>query len=359
MILFESSGRRHGARVDVLSRCGHDIVVLENRLVRVAVSVSKGADIVELRHKSSDLDMLWDAPQVAYPLGDYVPPAPGSPFLDYFSGGWQEILPNGGAPCIYEGAALGQHGEVALLPWRAELISDTPERVEVAFSVRTHRTPFRLERRMALDGDRATIEITEEVVNEGRQTLHYMWGHHPGFGPPFLEPGAILELPGGTVSVPARPSRPGARLGPGASSTWPWGTGTDGKRVDLSEFPPLDSHADDDFHIEELPESWAALRNPRLGLGVALEWDPEAYPYVWVWIVSEGHSGYPYFGGLVHVAIEPFSSPIGSLVENIQRGTAPLLHPGERATATLSATIFQGAGRVTSVKDGVVSRSPD
>jgi hypothetical protein len=100
-------------------------------------------------------------------------------FLDYFTGGWQEILPNGGGPCTYRGAKLGQHGEVALLPWEADVVQDEEAGVAVRFIARTHRTPFRLERTLSLAGDGAAVRIDERLTYEGCEELAFMWGHHP------------------------------------------------------------------------------------------------------------------------------------------------------------------------------------
>ena len=89
------------------------MIVLENEVLRVTVLATKGADIIEFRYKPRDLDFLWHAPQPILPAGRGVPSsarAQGA-FLDYFPGGWQEILPNAGPATKYKGAELGQHGD--------------------------------------------------------------------------------------------------------------------------------------------------------------------------------------------------------------------------------------------------------
>jgi hypothetical protein len=341
------SRRAHGCRIDVFTRDGQTVVVLENGDVRVAVTPTKGADLTELRLKELDLDLLWHGPHRLYELGSYVPPRPSArgAFLDYFTGGWQEVLPNGGGPCTYKGADLGQHGEVALLPWDAEVVRDDEEGVAVAMCVRTHRTPFLLERTLSLGASGTTLRIEEKLTNEGREELAYMWGHHPGFGPPFVAPGATVDLPGGTV-VSHGGVRRGGRLGP-ARTTWPFGRSRDGEQVRLDVFPDLAAESDEDFHVEGLAAGWAALRNPALGAGVALRWELEVFPYLWIWLVANGSWEYPYYGRLVHVALEPFSSPIGNLLENDERGTAPHLSPGESVSTELLAVPFKGEGRCT------------
>jgi hypothetical protein len=336
----------HGCRIDVFTQDGQTVVVLENRHIRVAVTPTKGADLTELRLKELDLDLLWHGPHRLHELGAYVPPRPSSrgAFLDYFTGGWQEVLPNGGGPCTYKGAELGQHGEVALLPWDAEIVRDDEDGVAVSLSVRTHRTPFLLERTLSLDASGAALRIREKLTNEGREELAYMWGHHPGFGPPLVAPGAAIDLPGGTVVTHGDVRRGGRLAGP-VRTKWPFGSSPDGEQVRLDVFPDLAAESDEDFHVEELEDGWAALRNPALGAGIALKWELEVFPYLWVWLVANGSWEYPYYGRLVHVALEPFSSPIGNLLENDERGTAPHLGPGQSVSTELLAVPFAGTGR--------------
>ena len=70
------------------------------------------------------------------------------------------------------------------------------------------------------------------------------------------------------------------------------------------------------------------------------------FPYLWCWQLWGG-LGYPYYGRVVQLAVEPFTSPIGTLVENDARGLAPRLAAGGRVETTLRAVAFEGRGRVT------------
>jgi Domain of unknown function (DUF4432) len=264
------------------------------------------------------------------------------------------VLPNGGGPCTYLGDDLGQHGEVALLPWEVAIERDDEDGVAVRFTVRTQRTPFLLERVVAVTGEGAAVRIEERLTNESREELAYMRGHHPGFGPPFVEPGCVIDLPGGQVVTPDAPPRRGGRLAASTRTPWPRGRSSSGDDVRLDVFPSLEAESDEDFHVEGLPAGWAALRNPRLGAGVALRWDIRVFPYRWCWLVAAGSWGYPYYGRLVHVALEPFSSPIGNLVENDASGTAPHLGPCETVETTLVVVPFSAPGRVT----GFAATSP-
>jgi hypothetical protein len=67
---------------------------------------------------------------------------------------------------------LGQHGEVALLPWDVRVVEDRAERIEVEFSVETVRTPFRLVRRMILESDSPVLHLQESLSNLGEEDMH-------------------------------------------------------------------------------------------------------------------------------------------------------------------------------------------
>ncbi len=95
--------------------------------------------------------------------------SPRGAFLDYYEGGWQEILPAGGDPCVYKGINFGVHGEVSLIPWQYAIEEDRAERVAIKFWVRTYRTPFYVEKRISLQSGAAVLTMTEKVVNEGNE----------------------------------------------------------------------------------------------------------------------------------------------------------------------------------------------
>ena len=189
--------RHQRCRLDSVIRRGHRYLSLENELVRVTFVLSKGADVVEFRHKPTDVDAMWHSPHRLNPPGTQIATSALSrgAFFDHYPGGWQEIMPAGGGPCTYKGAEIGLHGEAMLLPWEAEVIEDRPERVAVRLSVELRRTPFLVERTVTLEEGRAGITWRGRVVNEGEESLAFMWGQHVCFGEPFIEPGCEIDLP--------------------------------------------------------------------------------------------------------------------------------------------------------------------
>ena len=68
--------------------------------------------------------------------------------MESYPGGWQEVLPNGGAPSAHAGASYGQHGEVSLVPWDHAIERDDEDGVTVAFEVALRTVPLRLTKRL-------------------------------------------------------------------------------------------------------------------------------------------------------------------------------------------------------------------
>ena len=140
--------RNHGCRIsDAWTLAGMRTLIFENELLRVVVLIDKGSDIIEFRYKPLDLDFLYFAPGGLRNPRQHTLSAPSTgPFLDYYSGGWNEILPNGGPHINYQGAELGQHGEVSLIPWEYAIVADSPQKVAARLWVRPVRTPVFLEK---------------------------------------------------------------------------------------------------------------------------------------------------------------------------------------------------------------------
>lgn len=354
-----SQPRTHDCRISEFNYKGHTIIFLENRCLRIGVLLSKGADIMEFRYKPLDIDFLWRAHDIP-PLGNHIPTAWSQTYgnyLDFWYGGWQESLPSGLGTCTYKNAEFGIHGEVSLLPWEAHVLDDTPEKVSVRFRVKTLRSPFRLTRIMTLEKEQGFVTLDEELCNEGEEAIDYIWGHHPVFGSPFLEEGCVLDFPGGKITPPSQAYCEWARYAPGQEAQWPHIMSVDNKEVRFDVIQSKEARTEDIACVSDFPEGWIALRNPRLALGFYLVWDKDVFPYIWNWQAYGGSYNYPYYGRAYCCAIEPFSSPLGNLPDNVEKGTAKKLEAAETIETTLIAGAFTGSEQVTgcSIK-GAVSR---
>lgn len=321
--------RNWGARVHDTALSGAPAVVLENERLRVTVLLH-GAHIVECNDKRRDLDLVWLTPDALR-----QPVAGGavdglSAFHDTYPGGWQEILPNGGAPSAYGGTGFAQHDEVAGLPWAAEVVRDDPDEVAVRLTVHTRRTPLRVSKVLRLRSGEATLRVEETLTNLAPVATHAMWGQHFAYGQPFLQPGTRINVPGAphVVPHPTTLNPPRRAVAPGGPHEWPAVPTPDGGTVDLSRVPEPGAPTDV-VYLTGLTDGWYELARPD-GATVRVEWDVAVLPYLWLWHEFGETTGYPWWGRAYVVGVEPFSSyPTNGLAGAVANGTALELAPNE------------------------------
>jgi|SRR5579875_219520 hypothetical protein len=335
------SRRTWGCRVSGCQIEGMEAVILENTVLRVVVLAGKGAEIIELTCKPKDVNVLWRAPNgVVNPRRTItsVSREEGS-FMDSYGGGWQELFPTLGLPARYYGAAMGEHGEVALLDWDVHVEHDEPERASVSFSVRCLRSPFRLVRTMTLEGaERPVLDICEQATNEGGEPLRFMWGHHPVLGPPFLEPGCKVNVRSGSVQATSGPGGSFSARGP--ATPWPWYVNAHGEKVDLSIVAHQGPGQVDELYLTDLETGEYEVRNDRLGVCFALRWDLQVFPYLWWWRGLGAQPGYPWYNRAYMLGLELFSSVPPDFAGAERAGTTLSLGPGETMACSLEAHLY-------------------
>ncbi|MBK8566788.1 MAG: DUF4432 family protein [Saprospiraceae bacterium] len=195
---------------------GMNVVWMENDYLRIGILAGRGSDIFEFRYKPKDVDfMLRLSKGILNPNLDFSQMrSTDNQFEDYYYGGWQEVLPN--SPGFnYRGAALGQHGEVSLTPWKHAIIENTPEKVSLKLWTRPLRIPILIEKTLSLEADKATLFIEEKLTNEAATHLDISWGQHIAFGLPFLKEGA-------KITTNARSFYPNRSCRPTAASSRVW-----------------------------------------------------------------------------------------------------------------------------------------
>lgn len=341
--------RNFGCRAMEYLYRGLRTVTLENELIRVTVLADKGSDIIEFLHKPSDTDFMWRSPLGVRNPATFVPtaPRPEGAFLDYYPGGWQECLPSGGNPASYAGTSFGPHGELCLIPWEYTLTEDEPERVTLRLRVRTYRTPLFVEKWLTLTSGRPVLQIRERLVNEGHEPVELMWGHHPAFGPPFLDDSCVVDLPGALVR--ATDALPTHRYRPGSGYVWPYVPARDGELLDISKIAPPETRSHDTLFLTELAAGWYAVTNTRRAVGFGMAWPAELFGALWFWQVYGGAFGSPWFGRTYNIAIEPWTTPHTTIEEAIAQGSSRHLGPGEALEAELCAVAYAGLRRVTGI----------
>lgn len=328
--------RNYGCRVttDVTIK-GNRAVIMENQLLRLTILVDRGTDIVELLYKPEDLDLMWRSPVGLHKRSDYLSTTGNSlgNYLDHNSGGWQEILPNGGSECCYKGACLGMHGEISAVPWEFCVVKDEAEEIVLCFTVTTLRSPFRLKKELSLKADESTIYIKEELTNLAKEPMELMWGHHPTVGEPFLEEHCKIFTNARTGFAMQQEDFKTQRVKPGTEFSWP---GTE-LGMDLSDIPSREAGTADMIYLKDFPpNAWYEVRHPHRGLSYGMRWDGTRFPYLWMWLVCGGADGYPWYKRTYNLALEPWSSySANGLTGAVDNHSAMYMEAGETVKTEL------------------------
>jgi hypothetical protein len=192
---------------------------------------------------------------------------------------------------------------------------------------------------MSLIGSQSSsLIIEEEVTNDGGEVLEFMWGHHPVLGPPFLESGCSISLPGGRVQ--AMNESEGFFRPTGTCSEWPLYVPEEGRQIDLSCVGESRADQVSEFYVTDLPAGEYVVRNPRLSVSFAVRWDLRVFPYLWWWRTLGPAPGYPWYGKSYMLGLEPLSSVPPDFAAACREKTTLSLDPGATMTSVLEATVF-------------------
>lgn len=338
------SQRNYGCRIhDQYRYFGMRTLVLENEKLRISILLDKGSDIYEFLYKPKDIDLMWLTENGVQNPNDYL--STSATFIDYYEGGWQEILPNGGPTATYLGAQFGQHGEVAQMPWDYEILKDEPNEVSVKLQIRTKKIPFILTKTLTITSGSSTLSIQEQLENLGSNSLRYMWGHHLAYGKPFAQPGCKIIMPEGVHIVTEESNSdvlsPG-RIQRGLVHDWPYAKDCYGNQVDLSILPEKNSPSDIVYLTGFGKVGQYSLENHVLDLGIRVNWDGEQFPYLWYWQEFGNTKEYPWYGRHYNVGLEPFTSfPTHGLAKAIENGSAATIEASETKHFSLQIAPYE------------------
>jgi hypothetical protein len=320
---------------------GMRTLILENKLVRIVFLLDKGSDMIELKYKPLDLDLLWHAPQGHVNPAGHVQSIStvDSGFNDLYGGGWQDALPViGNGPQEHRGAKYGTHGESAILPWACEIQQGEGDFASAKMSLKGIRYPFRIEKIVKINQHESKLFISETLTNIAPQNLEFFWLQHPSFGEPFLAQGSKITLPSGSEVDSIQEINPNGRIS-GGKCLWPFAPAKNGTgKINLAEIPDRKLVAEETTFIK-VKEGWYVLTNPQFGLSFKLEWDAAVYPWLWFW-QDYNLSDYPYYGDAWNIALEPGTSLPNDIAK--KRGDETCLKiPGRSSVTTkLTATIL-------------------
>jgi len=314
-------------------------VALENRFLRIAVLAGKGTDVSEFLYKPLDIDFMWHSFNGLRSPENTAPgfPCPESTFLDVYEGGWQELFPSIGAPSGYKGGNIGMHGEVCLSVWDYIVELNTQQEIRVKFWTRTLRTPYLLEKWMTLKSGEPVLFIHERVTNAGGEDEQFMWGHHPAFGPIFLDESCELLIGTENSVYPKVIPYNKCELENGRTWNWPTAYDKNGNKLDLSRLRGPSDKRYIEYAVSGLECGRYEIYNHNYGVGFGMEWDIELFPYLWVWEPACGCAGYPWYGRDYACAIEPWSALPDSLDKVVREGRGMRLAPGDSIETDLTA----------------------
>jgi galactose mutarotase-like enzyme len=333
--------RNNGCRItDESTYKGMRVLFLENEILRIGVLLDKGADIFQFLHKPTDTDFLWRSPQGLINPNRFRPSItnPSGTFLDNFHGGWQEILPGGG-PFEYHGASIGLHGEITQLGWDCDILNDTDAEIEVLLSVDCIRFPLRIERKMKLKIHDASLYLDEKVINNSPVEIDLMWGHHPSFGPPFLNKNCRIFLPPCKVKVHEPRFAPSGILEPGAEFDWPL---YEKLSLDISDIPGKNGGYSELLYLSGFEESWYGVMDVEKEIGIGLAWDKEVFPCIWFWSVYGTFQDYPWWDRTYVVALEPWTSMPDSFKQVLKNNQQMKVKGGGQINTKLCAKVITG-----------------
>ena len=317
-------------------------VVLDNGVLRVAVTPFVGGTITAIEHKALGLSVLgrtpWDPLDV--PLDSLAAPDERT-WLTRYGGGWPLLFPNGGDACTFAGAVHGFHGEASVGPWVAEAGAST-----LRLTRRFYTVPVSMRREVTLEGD--LVVIRESAQADGERPVTVMWGHHPTFGSDLLDGDFEIQSGARSIRVDQGYDPPANPLRPGASGPWPIVPGKAGP-IDLRHAPRGTVAAM--AYMLDFTDAWASIRRLDDAVAVALSWDASVFPYAWLWYELGGTPDPPWFARGRLIGLEPNTTCFGGgLAEAQLRGDRLLiLQPGVAVAATVRLHVFKPKGAVLGV----------
>jgi hypothetical protein len=285
---------------------------IETDQVRVVVAPERGARITSLIDRRTGRDWLaqGEAPlleeaDACYGLAE--------------AAGWDECFPTV-SPCTMSespwAGCLRDHGELWGRCWRVD--NADKRRLVTTYGSKS----FRFTRDLSLRG--ATLEVIYRVENMTTEPAPFLWAMHPLFA---LRQGERIDLPSTSALVPTYLSTTSRA---DALTPIPWPEGDDRIPFRIDCVQGADAHFAGKFFAA------GDVRRARIG-GAAgwLDMTWRGIARVGIWIT---YGGWPSANDIIHVGIEPTTSPDDQLSEAIKRHRALKLLP--RGSTTWSVALL-------------------
>lgn len=244
--------------------------VLRSGGLRVEVD-AEGARIVSILHLRSGREILATTPWADAPPDRLVLDGSSVEWHRRYPGGWHVLLPRAGDPPRGGDPRQPFHGEAA---WRTWTMDADARSCRTRVQLRT--VPLEITRRVIATDDALVVDTA--VHNPTGARVHIGWAEHPAFDGSLFD-GAHVHTGDRRIAVPPSPS-----------------SGFDDLAGDAGRL---------------------IIDSPAAGLRLELEWDPERHPRVYVWRERRGSTGYPWWGQVDAVGLEPasdrYASPVDAL----------------------------------------------
>ncbi|MCL2731407.1 MAG: hypothetical protein FWE15_15445 [Actinomycetia bacterium] len=254
-----------------------------------------GATIASIRTGGTEL--LWRSPWADEEWdGQYPARDSNAEFHARYSGGWHTLVPNAGDAFDVDGVAHPFHGEACWRPWQ---VVDSGE-ASCTLRIVLRTAPLTVERRVEARAD--GVVVTQEVTSYGADDVSFTWVEHPTFGPALIGPGT-------TVTV-------------------------GGRQLGLEIPGPDATHA----AMTVVDAGTARISSPAGDLTAELTFDTGVFPLVQVWQEHRAQRGYPWWGVVDALAVEPSAAAYDARSEGDPLGPLTLA-PGQRLSATLGLRV--------------------
>ena len=300
-------------------------VILDSDSLQAAILPAIGGKIYDLIWKPKGRNILWHNPRILPQTF-----AIDANFDNYWCGGWDDAFPTCD-PCEYRGEQYPALGELRSLNWQVKEAGEYSAKAFVKLTAFGPISPVRAEKTVTLMAKMPVLRMRYEITNLGPLPLEFIWGTHPALE---AHENLILRIPAKTGMV-GQATDP--RLGvPGQRYAWPRLETPEGV-VDMSRVQSIDAKIACGHYALDLEAGWYAVEDSRTGEGFLLKFPLAQCPYLWMWLVYGGWRGYH------HIIIEPWTSYPNKLADAVRQNTHRTLLSGERFSAEVGATVYEGA----------------
>ncbi len=268
-------------------------VILENEVLRVAITPEHGARTASIIYKPQNRELLWQNQN-----REHARPVYAAGYEEGEFAGFDEMFPTI-SRCYYEdgpwaGEEMPDHGEVWTLPWDCSIAEDG---CSVTFTVQGVRFPYQFSKTVSLKGpDGCSLHIDYQVENKSAFAFDFIWAAHPLFN---THPGMRFIVPEGMNRIIN--AVPGKTLGPyGRESDFPLVKNIDNSKVDLSVVPERNTEGYQKYYFSgKVSEGWCLLYSPEWKLNIQLTFPKNIVSYLGMWLNEGG------FEGQYNIAPEP------------------------------------------------------